>query len=118
MKVEVKVKLRDSATLPETAVCRLEVRDVSLLDAPSVTVCAHKESVSAKTGETIVTATLDVPESDDARRDLNVWAHLSMTGEKGTRPDDYITTQSYPIRSGGSKERVSVDLQPVRPRRK
>ena len=114
MRVKVKVLLRNQVSLPDAAVCRVEVRDVSLLDAPSVTVCSHQAPATKISGITLLTEILEVPDNDLVGRHLNVWAHLSLTGSKRVQSGDYITMQAYPIRAAVSTVSVVVELQPVR----
>ena len=114
MKVKVKVLLRDQLSLPETAVCRVEVRDVSLLDAPSITLCSYQRPATRISGITVVSATLEVPDRDLVGRHLNVWAHLSLTGSKRVQTGDYITMQAYPVRTTASTDSVVVELYLVR----
>jgi len=114
MKVKVKVLLRNQVSLPETAVCRVEVRDVSLVDAPSITVCSHQVPVKKISGITLLIEELEVPNNNIVGRNLNVWVHLSLTGSKQVQSGDYITTQAYPISATVSAVSVVVELQPVR----
>jgi putative lipoprotein len=114
MKIEVKVMLRNQVLLPETAVCRVEVRDVSLLDAPSITVCSHQSPATKVSGITLLTEILEVPDNDLVGRNLNIWAHLSLTGSKRVQSGDYITMQAYPIITTVSAVSVVVELQLVR----
>jgi hypothetical protein len=83
------------------------------MDAPAETLCAHEAPVSDLSNETVLTATLAVPDGHTVGHDLNVWAHLSLSGEKQIRPDDYITTRVYQIPPGVSSHRITVELQPV-----
>jgi uncharacterized lipoprotein YbaY len=115
MIVNIKVILRHQVALPEKAVCRVEVRDVTLLDACSITLGSHEAQVSKISGETVLTTLLEVPDSDTPNRDYNVWAHLSLTGEKRILANDYVTTRAYPIAQGASTADMVVELQPVSP---
>lgn len=115
MIVDVKVMLRHPLPLREMAVCRVEVRDVTLLDARSITVDSYKAQVSTISGQTVLEVSLDVPDSDAPSRDYNVWAHLSLTGAGQVQAEDYITTCAYPVPRGVSRAQVIVELQPVSP---
>ncbi len=118
MIVNIKVILRHELNLPEKAVCRVEVRDVTLLDARSITLSSYEAPVSRISGETVLTAPLEVPDSDTPNRDYNVWAHLSLTGAKRIQANDYVTTRAYPIAQGTSTADMVVELQPVSPVKK
>ncbi len=118
MVVEVSVMLGEAVDFPGTAVCRVEIQDVSLLDAPSVTLSALEEPVGGVVGKNVLTASLELTEPGAAVSRLNVWAQLSMTGSKQIQAEDYVTTQAYPVASGIASQQVTVVLQPVRPVRK
>jgi len=111
MRIEVRVVLAGRAVATDTAVCRVEIRDVSLLDAPSVTVSSARLPVSTVGGPPW-SVTLEAPEDAFDGRDLTVWAHLSMAGSEGIQPGDYLTVRAYPIML--STCRITVELQPVR----
>ncbi len=115
VRVEIKVQLRHHARLLETAVCRVEVRDVTVLDAPAITLKSYDAPVLKISEQTALTVVFVLPESNTIGRDLNVWAHLSLTGVKRIQVGDYITTRAYPIKSGVSEAIVVVELQPVNP---
>ena len=113
MKIEVEVLLREQIPLPKTAVCRVEVRDVSLLDVSSKTINSYKASVTKICGITLLTGLLNVPDNAVVGSDLNVWAHLSLTGSKRILSGDYITMCAYPIKATVSPVRVVVELHLV-----
>lgn len=115
VKVEIKVVLRHPVSLPETAVCRVEVRDVTLLNASAITLKSYEAPIWEISNQTVLTVDFVLPESDTIGRDLNVWAHLSLTGEKQIQAGDYIATRAYPIKSDVSEDFVVVELQPVSP---
>lgn len=117
MQVDVTVLLRHERELPKTAVCRVEVRDVTYLDAPSKTVSAHEAPVAGIVDDTVLTTRLNVPNVGFGAHSLNVWAHLSMTGAKRIQVGDYVTTAAYPINLKVSTDRVIVELHRVGPRR-
>ena len=115
MQVEITVLLRHHVTLPDTAVCRVEVRDVTYVDVSSITLAAYEARITEISNQTVLTTTLKIPDDDKSGRDLNVWAHLSLTGEKQIQDDDYVTTRAYSLETGGAKAFAIVELQPVRP---
>ncbi|VAV84130.1 hypothetical protein MNBD_DELTA01-759 [hydrothermal vent metagenome] len=114
MKVEVKVILRTQAAMPEGAVCRVELRDESLVDGPAGIVASYEKPVKGEVkAPEFLTCTLEADDDAFAGRNINVWAHLSLTGEKQVRVGDFITMQAYPVGGAGAVERVAVELQPV-----
>jgi len=115
MQVDVTVLLRHKVKLPKTAVCRVEVRDVTYLDAPSKTLSVKKAPVAGIVDETVLKTRLKVPSAGPGARNLNVWAHLSMTGVERIQVGDYVTTVAYPIAPGVGTDRVIVELQRVGP---
>ncbi|VAW38098.1 hypothetical protein MNBD_DELTA02-1214 [hydrothermal vent metagenome] len=119
MKVKVKVILRNRVVLPEGAVCRVELRDESMVDGPAGIVASYEEPVKEVSGIDLMACTLEGDDDAFAGRDVNVWAHLSLTGEKQVRVGDFITMQAYPVggvgsaKAAGSAKAVTVELQPV-----
>lgn len=115
MQVDVRVLLLHAVNLPKPAVCRVEVRDVTYVDAPSKTVSAYQGSVARIVDGEVLRTLLEVPDAPSGTRTLNVWAHLSMTGERRVQVGDYITTAAYPIAQGVDVDQVVVELQRVGP---
>ena len=115
MIVNVEVILPRQLALPETAVCRVEMRDVTLLDAGSITLASCEASVAQVAGGKLHMPRLESPDSDAPNRDCSVWAHLSLTGAQQIQADDYVTTRAYPVRPGAPATHVVVELQPVSP---
>ena len=113
MKVQIIILLHHHVSLPKTAVCTVELRDVSLIDAPSITLCAHQAPIEKISGTTVMSVTLEVPDIQIAGRRVNVWAHLSLTGAKGIKRGDFITMQAYPINVKATSYSITVELQPV-----
>jgi hypothetical protein len=113
MKIEIVVVSRYPVDLTENSVCRVEIRDVLMLDESSVTLYSFEKKVSGSAGGTILTAVFDISEEKTAQCDCNVWAHLSIFGDRRVRKEDFITTRSYPIRSDVVTDRMIIELQPV-----
>jgi uncharacterized lipoprotein YbaY len=90
------------ANCPEfrEAVVLIEVRDVSLADAPSLVV-AHTQlkGVTIKPGA-FVPFSLGVPEVPDARS-LELRIHISLSNSDQVKHGDLLTTTSIPIPSRG-----------------
>ncbi len=116
MRIHVAILVRDRVKLLETAVCRVEVRDVTYADAPSRTVCWHEAAITRIENQTVLTMWLDVPVRDLESRQLTVWARLSLTGAKPTQAGDYVTTAAYPVVAGLSGNRVVAERHRVAPR--
>jgi len=114
MKVKVKVILRNRVVLPEGAVCRVDG-----------IVASYEEPVKEVSGIDLMACTLEGDDDAFAGRDVNVWAHLSLTGEKQVRVGDFITMQAYLVggvgsakaassaKAAGAAKAVTVELQPV-----
>ncbi len=115
MIVNVEVVLPRQVALPETAICRVEVHDVTLLDESSTTLASCEVSVAQVSEPVLRMPALEAPDSDTPSRDYSVWAHLSLAGARQIRADDYVTTCAYPIRPGTPTTHVVVELQPVSP---
>lgn len=116
MKVEVEVILRNQVSIPINAKCKVEIRDVSLLDAPSKTICSHQSRVTEISGVSLLNETLEFSEVDIGAHNLNVWAHLSLSGTDRIQAGDYITMQAYPltnINSTTNFAKAVVELQRV-----
>ena len=110
--VAITVLLPYRIDLPDTARLRVEVRDVSLLDAPSVTLCSRDLTQLSVDGKVLATLELEVPAGDE-HRTLNVWAHLSLSGEEQIKKGDFLTTRAYPIKRGANSDYVTIELQQI-----
>ncbi len=117
MRVEVTVLLKHRVELSKGAVCRIEVRDVTQLDAPSKTLSAYVTPVKSIAGDVVLTTHLDVVGSGALTRRLNVWARLSTTGSGRTQIGDYVTTVAYPVDPKTGDSRIVVELERVGPER-
>ena len=114
MKVAIRVLLQDDIDLPETAICRVEIQDVTLLDAESITVELHEAQVVRQSEHVVSSVVLDVPPEALASRDLCIHAHLSLDGDEGVQAEDYVTTQAYPLGQQDSDKFIDVELRPAR----
>ena len=113
MELAVEIVAAVGTDIPADATCRVEVRDVTLQDAPSVTLEAVTIPVGGKAPTMMVRATFNPDTSRPERRDLTVWAHLSMDGTDRVTPGDYLTTQAYPVPRDAEKAAIQVDLRKV-----
>jgi hypothetical protein len=92
---------------------RVEVRDVTAVDAASITVAAVDDVVRGELGSWLTTVELEVP-GPVAGRDLTVWAHARTSARtRGVRPGDYITTRSYPLTEGSEEQSLTVTVNRV-----
>lgn len=101
------VKLPPDAPETRAAVVRVELRDVSVADAPS-TVVAEKQlkNVRISAGGKIP-FNLSVPEVAP-NRSLNLRVHVDLDGSGRSVPGDLLTTQSYPVAPDADKVEVDV----------
>ena len=113
MQVTITVILALKIALPATATLYVEVRDVSLLDALSITICTHVSSIEKiEEGGRVQTINFDVP-AGDKKRSLSVWGHLSMKGSKTIEKEDFLTTQSYPVNEDVPNDNITIHLQRI-----
>ena len=126
MRLTVSVRLDPGETdviPPQNSALRIELRDVSLADAPSRTVAAV-DTTTTKLGTdgVVAHATLDVPADLDSRSQLTIFAQLAGPGAGTNRgaglsrklPGDWITTRAYPVPVKGDDAHVEVGLRPIR----
>jgi len=126
MRLTVSVRLDPGETdviPPQNSAVRIEVRDVSLADAPSRTVAAVDTTTTEPgTDGVVARATLHVPADVDPRAQLTVYAQLSGSGAGGSRgaglsrklPGDWITMRAYPAPVTGEEAQLEVGLRPIR----
>jgi uncharacterized lipoprotein YbaY len=77
----------------------VEVRDVALADAPSVTVAAAGSTAGAGAGP-VASVELDVDDGlVGGGHRLAVWARCAASGAEQTAAGDWITMESIPVRS-------------------
>jgi hypothetical protein len=126
MRLTVSVRLDSGETdaiPPQNSAVRIEVRDVSLADAPSRTVAAvDTTTTDPGTDGVVARASLDLPADVDSRSQLTVFAQLAGPGAGTSRgaglspklPGDWITTRAYPAPVTGDDAHVEVGLRPIR----
>jgi hypothetical protein len=98
----VRVVARGPGPLPKAGTpVRLEVRDVTEVDAPSVVVVAVDSVVELGESDGLATLpTIDLQPLDDivtAGRELNLWARVAASGAERTASGDWITMHAVPI---------------------
>jgi putative lipoprotein len=106
------VEAEGDAQFPVDGVVHVEVRDVSLADAPS-TVVAATEAESAPDADGAV-AELEVDPADvPAGARLSLRVHWDLSGDGRVAPGDWVTTQSYPVEVGAGDRELVVRVRRV-----
>ena len=91
---------------------RVEVRDVSVADAPSIVVAATElRDVTVGPG-TMLAFELPVPEQDRSRS-FSVRVHASRDGSPSTQQGDLVSTASYPVASVGPVAALRIPVRVV-----
>ncbi len=112
-------RLRGTIVLPaeapavQYACVRVEVRDVSFADAPSVVVASTEiKNVSLSPGDRLP-FDLTVPEVA-ASHALSVRVHATQDGSTVTKCGDLISMASYPVSAAGSVTPLEIPIRLVR----
>jgi putative lipoprotein len=85
----------------------IEVRDVSMADAPSTVVAMRRlDRVTLAPGARIPFA-LDVPEVSKSKS-LSVRVHIDVDGNGQVGQGDLLSTQAYPVSAAGPLRPVTV----------
>ena len=85
----------------------IEIRDVTLADAPSVVIAEQRlQNISLKPGGHIAFK-LSVAEVA-LNRMLSVRAHVSLDGSGRTQSGDLLTTASFPVPNAGTPAPLEV----------
>lgn len=95
------------------AVARLllvEVRDVSVADAPSVVVAATREADVPLLPGGGIPFTLEVPDAPPGHT-LSLRAHASLDGTERVAPGDAISTVSLPLPPTGDVASIEIPLR-------
>jgi len=104
MKVVVEISVSGAERPPAGAPVRVEVRDTSLADAPSVTM-GGADGVVGEAAQ----GPLGVLEVELASlpRGCTVWAHVDVDEDGRVSRGDFLTTAAFPVPPG---ERVTVPV--------
>ena len=78
----------------------VQVRDVSLADAPSREVAAA-DGVTAGAPDWSADVVVDVPDGLPTDGTVTVYARVSVSGTATTAPGDWVTMRSYPLTTSG-----------------
>ncbi len=87
----------------------IEVRDVSLADAPSTVIAECKLDNVDLRPHGQIKFKMRVPDVG-ANRELSFRVHISLDGSKGVKSGDLLTTAHYPIPSSGTSEPVEIPV--------
>jgi uncharacterized lipoprotein YbaY len=106
------IVLPNEASTKRAGAILVEVRDVSLLDAPS-TVVANQElrNIFLNPGGRIAFM-VRVPEVP-VTRTLSIRVHISLDGSGRLKPGDLLTTASYPVPSKGTPKSIEVPVSVI-----
>ena len=109
MEVRVRVVSGDEGGPEPGTPVRVELRDVSLADAPSTVVASADAVVKKKTDGVIADTTIEVDDATWQRvAGLTLWARVASSGAGRTAPGDWITMQSVPLPSTGTQVDIPV----------
>lgn len=103
-----------SGDLPAAPVTvRTRVEDVSRADAPSIVIGEQVQTVRLKPGVVIPFAVDVPPGAVDERRWYSVSVHVDVNGSGRPDTGDFLTTQSYPVLTGGHPVQVRVQVRRI-----
>jgi uncharacterized lipoprotein YbaY len=113
MIVSYRISLPEPLMFPSAASLRIEIRDTSLIDAPSVTLAATLHHADQLANSRLITGAVELPGQITPKATITLWAHLSLNGEARVSKEDFITTRAYPITNIDEHGQVVVVMQPV-----
>lgn len=103
------IALPANCPVKKGAMVLIEIRDVSLIDAPSIVVAHTKlTNVNIQPGGRVVFSLL-VPEVSD-NRSLEIRVHISLSRNGRIKPGDLLTTASYPVPTRGTLDCIVVPV--------
>jgi hypothetical protein len=98
MEVRVRVVPKDEGRPAAGTPVQIELRDVSLADAPSTVVARAETVVGDDPDGPIAVATVEVDDATWQRAaGLSFWARADVNGTPRTSPGDWITMESVPL---------------------
>jgi putative lipoprotein len=103
------IALPPNAPSRPAALTLIEIRDVSVADAPSVVVAQKRLSSMVIVPNALVTFQIEVPEVAD-NQSLALRIHISMDGDAQPKPGDLLSVSRYAVPSRGKLEPVSVQV--------
>jgi putative lipoprotein len=90
----------------------IELRDVTLADAPSTVISLHQLKNQTLIPNGRVHFSFDAPETD-ASRMLSLRVHVDLNGRGSIGPGDLLTTEAYPVPSAGDVGPLVIKVFPV-----
>jgi uncharacterized lipoprotein YbaY len=106
------VMLPEDAPEARAGLVLIEVRDVSLMDAPSVVIAEDRlDDVGLEPGGAIPFS-VETPEVARSRS-LSLRVHISLDGSGRVKSGDLLTTQNYPVPDKGTPPPISVRVQVI-----
>ena len=97
MLLTVEILMEGQKRPPVGSPVRVQVRDTSLADAPSVTVKETLGAARGQHGPWLETALIDL---DRLPRGSTIWAHVDVDNNGRVTPGDCVITASYPAPVG------------------
>ena len=93
---------------------RVQVEDVSRLDAPSIVVAEQRlEDVDLESSAELPYR-LDVPaDAVEAGKRYSVRVHVDVNGTGDVTKGDYVSTASYPVLAGGDDDELTIIVRRV-----
>jgi len=113
MLINIKVFTRKKAIWAKPALCRIEIRDVGLEDAPADILAVHDIMINELSETEPYITSIEIPDELVKNKSLAVWGHLSVNASERIQSGDLITTSSFPIARNVSEDDLSVELKPV-----
>jgi hypothetical protein len=107
------VSLPEPLILPSAACLRIEIRDTSLMDAPSITLASVQLYADQVSKRSVINGEITLPENSSPKATVTLWAHLSLSGENQIHKEDFITTKSFPITKTDEHGQVIIEMQSV-----
>jgi putative lipoprotein len=99
---------------PEAARVVVQLEDVSRADAPSVVVGEQRSEQVRLQGRDRLEFAIEVPaDAIDPRAMYSVRAHVDTSGSGTVERGDFVSTQSYPVLTGGAPDEVKIAVRPV-----
>ena len=104
-----KIILPDNAPKAVAEMILIEVRDISVLDAPSVVIAQQHLKKVEITPNKGVAFKVAVPEVE-AHRMLSLRVHVSLDGSGNAQSGDLLTVQNYQVSSVGTQDSMNVSV--------